>query len=416
MPNDAMTPRERIVAAINHQTSDVLPIDFGGMRSTGISAIAYARLKEHLGITGGAVRVYDIFQQLAEPEEPVLRRMGGDVVQLHRLAPSFGIPITEWKESALPDGTPCLAPAEFNPVREPNGDLAIYDGQTKIAVMPPASYYFNPVHHPFAECETEADVDRIPIAEITDQELDFLARNAKALYEGTDYAILGAFGGNILEAGQMDFGYGRFMFLLAANPALVHHYFERITEAYLRDLDKYLAAVGRYIQVIQMGDDLGTQGGPQMSTAMYREMIKPYHARIYRHARTKSQAAVFLHCCGGVYDLIPDLIDAGVQILNPVQISAAGMDPVRLKREFGRELTFWGGGANMQYTVPTGSIERIKSEVRELIDIFAPGGGFVFNQVHNIQANVPPEKVLAIYDTALEYRARQQVMLSPGTR
>ena len=401
-----MTPRERILAALSHREPDVLPIDFGAMRSTGINALAYVQLKKHLGISSGAVRVYDLFQQLAEPEEAVLKRMGGDVIQLHRFAPSFGIPIDSWKESALADGSPCLVPAGFNPVKQANGDLEIYSGKTLVAVMPAGNYYFNQVAHGYANCETKEDIDRIGIPEISDEELGFLARNAREMFEKTDYAILGSFGGNIIEAGQMAFGYEKFMFLLAAEPELVHHYFEKITAAYLRDLEKYLKAVGKYIQVIQMGDDLGMQNGPQISPAMYRKMIKPYHSAQYQFIRKHSQAAVFLHCCGGIYELIPDLIDAGVQILNPVQISAAGMDPMRLKKEFGKDLVFWGGGANMQQVVPNGTLEEIRNDTHRLVEIFAPGGGFVFTQVHNIQANVPPEKILAIYDTALGFRKR----------
>ena len=403
-----MTPRQRIAAALEHRESDVLPIDFGAMRSTGINALAYARLKEYLGIREGQVRVYDIFQQLAEPEEAVLRRMGGDVVQLHRLAPSFGIPIDEWKEAILQDGTPCQVPARLDPVRLENGDLAIYYGPTQIAVMPAGNYYYNQVHHPFAECETAADVDRIPFGEITDRELAFLQANARALYEHTDYAILGEFGGNILEAGQSSFGYEKFMYLLAAEPGLVHHFFERLAAVYLRDLKKYLDAVGRYLSVIQLGDDLGAQGGPQISPAMYRAMIKPYHRALYGYVREHSPAKVFLHCCGSIRSLIPDLIDAGVQVLNPVQISAQNMDPATLKREFGRELTFWGGGADLQYTVPSASLSDIQKETRQLIEIFAPGGGYVFTTVHNIQATVPPDKILAIYDAALAYRVEQR--------
>jgi uroporphyrinogen decarboxylase len=403
-----MTSRQRIMAALDHRESDALPIDFGAMRSTGINAIAYGRLREHLGLGEGRLRVYDIFQQLAEPEEAVRGRLGGDVVQLHRLAPSFGIPIDEWKDAELQDGTPCQVPAGLNPVRLDNGDLGIYYGDTLVAIMPVGNYYYNPVHHPFAECQTAADIDRIPFGEISAREQEYLARTARALYEDTDYAILGEFGGNILEAGQSSFGYERFMYLLAAEPELVHHFFERLTAVYLRDLEKYLAAAGPFIQVIQLGDDLGSQTGPQISPAMYREMIKPYHQALYRFIRERSTAAVFLHCCGSIIPLIPDLIDAGVQVLNPVQISAQGMDPIRLKREFGRDLVFWGGGANMQYTVPHASLDQIRLETRELIEIFAPGGGYVFNQVHNIQANVPPEKILAIYDTALEYRAEQR--------
>jgi len=405
-----MTPRERIVAAIRHQPTDLLPIDFGGMRSTGIAAIAYNKLKQHLGLEGGPTKVYDIFQQLAEPEEVVLRRLGGDVVQLHRLEPSFGISILEWKEDLLPDGSPCLTPLGLNPTMMPNGDRFILADGKPIASMSNGSLYYTPLDHPLANAETPADIDAFEFPRITTAELEFLGVNAKRMYEETDYAILGAFGGNILEGGQMLFGYERFMYLLAANPALVHYFCEKMTAAYLDDLEMYLDAVGDYIQIIQMGDDLGTQAGPQMSIAMYREMIKPYQARQYRYIRERSSSvAVFLHCCGSIYEYLADLIDAGVQIINPVQITAAGMDPVRLKRDFGKDICFWGGGARMQTTALTATVNELKREVRELIEIFAPGSGFVFNQCHNLLANIPPEKVLAIYDTALEYRHEQQV-------
>lgn len=399
------TPRDRVLATLAHREPDGLAIDFGGMRSTGINAIAYGRLRRHLGLTGGSIKVYDVFQQLAEPEEAVLKRIGGDVVQLHRYAPSFGIPINEWKPDVLADGTPCLVPAGLNPVKNADGDLLLYHGSTVIATMPATSDYYNPVHHPMADCRTVADIDRFRVERISDAELDWLRAEAGRLRQ-TDYAVLASFGGNILEAGQLSFGYERFMYLLGAEPGLCRHYFERITAGYLDDLARYLDAVGEFIDVIQFGDDLGSQSGPQISTSMYRDLIKPYHKVQYQYARSHSAAAVFLHCCGGIKPLIPDLIDAGVQILNPVQISAKGMDPRELKREFGAALTFWGGGANMQYVVPTGSLDEIRADVRRLIDIFAPGGGFVFNPIHNIQADVPAEKVLAIYDTALEYRKR----------
>jgi uroporphyrinogen decarboxylase len=159
------------------------------------------------------------------------------------------------------------------------------------------------------------------------------------------------------------------------------------------------------IDIVQFGDDLGTQVALQISTEMYREMIKPYHRRIFHHVRDKwPQLKVFFHSCGAIADLIPDLIDAGVEVLNPVQISAKGMDAVMLKREFGKDISFWGGGADMQQTVVNGTLEDIKDEVRRFIDIFSRDGGYVFTQVHNIQANVPPEKIMAIYETAAEYR------------
>lgn len=400
-----MNSRERIIETLNHREPDMLAIDFGAMRSTGISAIAYNKLKSYLGIEGGVTKLYDIFQQLAEPEPEIVDLLGGDVVQLHRYAPSFGITNDRWKSAKLQDGSDCLIPYGYNPVMNENGDLEIRDGEHIIARMPENGLYFDPVYRPYENVETSEDIDRIPIPEVNNNELQYLEKEAKRLYETTDKAILGAFGGNILEAGQLEWGYEKFFTDMLLNPELVHYWLDKLTRAYMRDLEKYLNAVGKYIHVIQFGDDLGTQEALQISRQMYRDMIKPYHRRQFEYVRNNyPNVKVFLHSCGAIYDLIPDLIDAGVEILNPVQISAKGMEPVKLKKEFGKDLVFWGGGANMQYTVNTGSIEQIKAEVKELIEIFSPGGGYVFNQVHNIQANVSPEKIMAIYETALAFR------------
>ncbi|HHU79619.1 MAG TPA: methyltransferase [Clostridiales bacterium] len=400
-----MTSRERIIEAISHREPDVLPVDFGGMRSTGISARAYKNLKDYLGIKEGTVKLYDVFQQLAEPEMEVLNLLGGDVVQLHRLAPAFDIKIDRWKQVRLYDEFVATVPEDYSPLPNENGDLEIRDKGTVIARMPKGGFYFDQVIHPYEKVETYQDIDNIAIPEITDEELAFLEKEARKLYEQTDKAILAAFGGNIFEAGQINWGYEKFYVDLAINKDLVHYWLNKLTDAYLRDLDKYLKAVGKYINVIQFGDDLGTQQAPQISTDMYREMIKPYHQRQYEFVRNNyPHIKVFLHSCGAIYDLIPDLIDAGVEILNPVQISAKGMDPLQLKKEYGNDLVFWGGGADMQGLVNFGSIDQIKQHTRELIEIFSPGGGYVFNQVHNIQSNITPEKIMAIYKTALSFR------------
>lgn len=403
-----MSSRTRIIEAINHRKTDVLPIDFGAMRSTGINAIAYNRLKDYLGYQGEPAKIYDIFQQLAEPEMVIVDRLGGDVVQAHRLMPAWGIRIDTWRPGKLQDGTACLYPHDFQPFTNRQGDLEIRDSGRIIARMPAGGYYFDQIIHPYEHVLTFEDIDQIPIEEITDEELDFIEQEVHELCEKTDKAILLCFGGNILEAGQINWGYEKFFADMALNPDLVHYWLSRLTDAYMRDLTKLLARVGHHVQIIQFGDDLGTQEAPQISPAMYREMIKPYHARQYQFVRQYyPDVKVFMHSCGAIFDLIPDLIDAGVEILNPVQISARGMDPVILKREFGKHLTFWGGGADMQHTVINGSIETITREVRELIDIFAQDGGYVFNQVHNIQADISPEKILTIYDTARAYRQEQ---------
>jgi len=400
-----MTSRERIIATLNHEQPDMLAIDFGGMRSSGISAIAYNKLKNYLNIRGGETRLYDIYQQLAEPEPEILERLGGDVVQLHRLAPSFGIRNDRWKPGKLPDGSDCVTPYGFDPVPNDRGGLDIIKDGRVFARMPKDGLYYDIVYYAYADVETVGDIDKIPINGITDEELAYLEKEAKRLYENTDKAILGPFGGNILEWGQGEWGYEKFLLAMAEKPDLVLYWFDKLAEVHMSDLKKYLNAVGDYINVIQFSDDLGTQTAPQISPNMYREMIKPYHKKLYRYVRENfPRVKVFIHCCGAVFDLLPDLVDAGVEIINPVQISAMGMDPRKLKDRFGTELSFWGGGANMQTFVNTHGIAEIQSHVRELIDIFSPGGGFVFNQCHNIQADVPPEKVVAIYDVALAAR------------
>ncbi|HHV98383.1 MAG TPA: methyltransferase [Clostridiaceae bacterium] len=400
-----MTSRERVRMALRHQEPDKVPIDFGGMRSTGISAMAYNKLKEYLGIKGGVTKLYDIQQQLAEPELEIVDMMGGDVVQLHRLEPSFGIKIDRWKPGKLPDGSDCIEPYDLNPVVNEKGGLDIKAGDTVIATMPKGGYYYDVVYHAYENVETKEDIDKLPVPVITDEELEYLRKEAKRLYETTDKAILGAFGGNIFEMGQVEWGYEKYFSMLALEPELMHYYHQRLADAWLVALERYLGAVGEYIDVIQFGDDLGTQLNSQISVDMYREMIKPYHKVQYQYVRKNyPNVKVFLHCCGAIYNLIPDLIDAGVEVLNPVQLSAKGMDPVRLKQEFGKDLVFWGAGCNTQTTATFGTVDEVAAEVEKYMKIFAPGGGFVFTQIHNIQVNVPPENVVAIYETAKKFR------------
>lgn len=400
-----MNARERIRTALDHKEPDVLPIDFGAMRSTGIQAVAYNRLLDFLGIADEKAVMYDVFQQLAEPSAAMVERMHGDVLQIHRLCPAFGIDILEWKDGTLPDGSACRVPAGFSPVKNRKGGFDIVSGGTTIATMPEGSLYFDQVVHPCSGATSFADIDAVPFDPVTKEETSFVAALASEKRAGSDKALLFAFGGNILEAGQLDFGYETFYMNLALEKELMHYYFARLAEQHIAALDALIPSMADTIDVIQFGDDLGTQVALQISVEMYREMIKPYHKKIFRYVRDRWPGLkVFLHSCGAIADLIPDLIDAGVEVLNPVQISARGMDPVMLKREFGKDISFWGGGADMQHTVVNGSLEEIRDEVRRLIDIFSKDGGYVFTQVHNIQANVPPEKIMAIYETAAEYR------------
>lgn len=397
----SMTSRERVIAALRHQETDRVPIDLDGTRASGISAIAYNRLRRHLGMTDGLARLYDLGQQLAHPEPEVLRRLGVDTLPLNRWPEGCGLRHGEWEPWTLPDGSRALVPAGFSPETDERGNQYILDEAGRRVRMRPASgFYFDRIYHPLAEASSLADIEAYRLPVISDAELESLRREAQHLYEATDKAIIGEFGGSILEAGQDLRGWDRFLMDLVAEPKLAQALIQQLADNAIANLEKYLAAVGEYVQVIMMGDDLGIQHGLQMSPATYRRMIKPHHERIYHTVKRHSQAYVLLHSCGAVAPLIPDLIEAGVDALNPVQISAKGMDPATLKREFGKHITFWGGGCDSQKILPTATPDEVRRHVRELVEIFAPGGGYVFAPVHNIQPDVPPENIVAAFEAA----------------
>lgn len=389
-----MNHRERVVAAIRHQPVDRLPIDLGGMRSTGIMAVTYHRLKQHLGISSGDTYVFDTGQQLALVEEPILQKFGADVVIL-----DDGL-LHGWRDYTLPDGTPAKICANF--ITEPDGqggEYVLNDAGIRTAHRPSASYYFdNIAPAPLAQAETIADLDHYAWGSYTDEHLETLQREAKRLYEESDYAILGSFGAAFLEGGQGLRGWDTFMIDLAGNRAFAEALLDRMLANALQNVERYLDAVGDYIQIIQMGGDMGTQNGPQIRPKMYYEIFQPREKALWgRIHQLKPDVGVFLHCCGGIYELLPGIIDAGCDILNPVQISARGMDPTRLKREFGEQICFWGGGCDTQTILPFATPEEVYQHTRQNIDIFGSGSGFVFTQVHNIQAGVPIENILAMY-------------------
>ncbi len=395
-----MTSRERVLLTLQHKEPDKVPIDMGAMRSTGIMAIAYNNLKKHLGLEGGYTRVYDIGQQLAEPEREILDRLQVDVIDLTN---TFGENSDEWKDWQLPDGSRGQVHQLFYPVKK-NDEWVFMDGDRVTSRMPKNCIYFESCHFPLKNATTREEIDRHNWFYYTDEDLRLLQARAKQLHEETDYAIMGGFGGNIIELGQALCSFEKFMLDLLMNRGFAEDLMDKLVEVHLKNLEGYLQAVGDYIEIIQMGDDLGTQNAPQLSPDMYRELIKPRHRAVYQYVKDNSNLYIFLHCCGSIFDLIPDIIDAGVDILNPVQTSADNMDPVKLKETFGGKITFWGGGVDTQHLLPHGTPEKIREQVAERMRIFAPGGGFVFNPVHNIQANVPPENILAAYDAAIANR------------
>jgi uroporphyrinogen decarboxylase len=403
MTDTSYTSRERVQKALHHEEPDRIPIDFGGMASTGIMAIAYARLKEYLGITKGDIRVFDIEQQLAEVEPDILSRFGVDVISLGN---SLGdAQPGSWKPWKLPDGTNCQVPAglDLRPDEE-NGGWLIWEYGMPTKRMSPGSLYFSEIVHLLAGMTTSEELKLVPRPVISDEELKYLEMHAKSLYQNTEFAVMANFGGSILETGNSLRGFSRFMMDLAKGGAFVEDLIGGIVETQLSNLALYLQAVGDYVQIIQFGDDLGMQDRPLMSRAMYQKNFMPGHQKLFQYVHQNSNCFVFIHSCGSIRPLIPDLITAGIDILNPVQTSAKNMEPKQLKEEFGDQVTFWGGGCDTQHVLPFATPDEVAQHVREQIESFAPGGGFVFNPIHNIQADIPPENIAVMFDTALEFR------------
>jgi uroporphyrinogen decarboxylase len=407
-----MTSRERVLAAFRHRDPDRTPIDFSGHRSSGIAAIAYAKLRKHLGLPPKPLRVYDPVQQLAIVDPDVLDLFGVDVIELGR---AFALDDECWADWVLPDGTPCQMPAWALPERGKNEWLMRSASGKVLARMPDGALYFEQCYFPLIEeggprtltaamdeCMwTAVNSPPGPLAAGAEG-LRRLADGARALRASTNRAIVGLFGGNLFEMGQFFYRNDNFLMLLAAEPTQVHDFLDWLVEIHLANLERFLGAVGDSIDVILFGDDLGMQTGPFISRKMYREFFKPRHSTMWNRAKQLANVKVMLHTCGGIRELLPDLIEAGLDAMNPVQTSCQGMDPAELKAEFGREMVFWGGGCDTQTVLPSATPEAVKKHVRERVRILAPGGGFVFQQVHNIMANVPPENVVAMFAAARE--------------
>jgi uroporphyrinogen decarboxylase len=406
-----MTSRERVMQTVGHREPDRVPIDLGGHRSSGIMAIAYHNLKEHLGITSGDIYVYDVVQQLAVVEPPVLERFDVDTIELGR---GFALESGDWRDWVLPDGTPCKIPAFIEPIRV-DGDWHIYDDAGDlIAIQKAGSLYFEQTNFPWFDLPgddlsgLERAMDKVMWAALGSPPapigfdptgLEQLAAGARALQARTERAVLGLFGGNLMEWGQFLFRMDGFLMRLAMEPQRMHRFLDKLVEIHLGNLEKYLSAVGPYIDIILFGDDLGMQSGPQVSPKMYREFFLPRHRLLWERAKELADAKVMLHSCGSVAAYIPDFIDAGLDILQPMQTSAKDMDAARLKEEFGQDLCLWGGGADTQWVLPQGTPEEVVEDVRGRVQVLAPGGGFVFQQIHNIMADVPPENIVAMLDT-----------------
>lgn len=412
-----MNHRERLRAALDHKEPDRVPVDLGGMGSTGIMAVAYAKLRRHMGLPEEKVFINDLGQQLAEPSKDFIERIDLDVLNVGRLLPPAQSADVPWLDFPLLDlNDPTTPPIAGRVVggshlRREADRWVLLDGAGKPEFHKPDNvYYFDRLVHHLGNATRISDIAAYEWPGYSSEGLDKMRSRALWLRENTDYALIGAFGGQIHEHGQVLRGWAEFMMDLAEGGAFADYLLDYMCDNLMRNLGLYMEAVGDLLDVIVFGDDLGTQAAPQLSPDLYRKTIHPRHKRLYTYVRAHyPECRVFLHSCGSIADLIPMLIDEGVQILNPVQTSAAKMDPRELKANFGRDLVFWGGGVDTQHVLPQGTPEDVRRMVLDRLEVFALGGGFVFCQVHNIQANVPPANIIAMYNAVREFNGQPPI-------
>ncbi len=419
-----MNSRERVTLALNHQEPDRVPLDLGGSVVTCMHVSIVYKLRQALGLDapGTPVKVVEPYQMLGEIKPDLQAALGVDVATVRGPRTMFGFKNEGWKLWTTFDGTPVLVPAGFNTDPEPNGDILMYPEGDKSAPpsgrMPKNGWYFDSIirQGPIDDDNLNPEDNLEEFKPISDEDLAYYQVEVQRLYEKTDQAIFADFGFT---------GFGDIALVPAPwlkNPPkgirdveewymstvmrqdYVYAVFDRQCEIALDNLAKIYDVIGNRITVILVSaTDFGMQKGLLVSPKTYRELFMPFHIRVNNWIHTHTTWKTFIHSCGSVISLIDDFIEAGFDILNPVQCSAALMDPRELKARFGERVVFWGGGVDTQHTLPTGSPEEVRAQVRERINIFGPGGGYVFNTIHNVQPKSPIENVLAMYETVREY-------------
>jgi uroporphyrinogen decarboxylase len=377
-----MTSRERILTTLRHQEPGRVPFDLGSTKVTGIHRVAYERLRPALGLEPREAAISDLTQQLAAVDEDLLQALHVDTRGVASGDPAG------WK--------PCI--------REEGRYRSFTDAWGLSRRMPRDGWYYDLCGHPLAEAASPEEIRRYPWPDPQDPaRFAGLRARAQAARDTGCAVILGGVCSGLTEMSLWLRGYEQFFTDLVADRPMAEVMLDLILETKLRYWERALAEVGDLVDIAMEGDDLGMQQCLLMNPRVYRELVKPRQAQLFSHIKKQAPVFVFYHTCGSVVEILPDLIEVGVDILNPVQVSAAGMDTRRLKAEFGRDIVFWGGGVDTQRVLPHGTPQEVRDEVRRRIDDLAPGGGFVFNTVHNIQADVPPENILAMWETLQEY-------------
>jgi len=373
------------MTTLNHREPDQVPLDLGG-NQTGIHRVAYQNVLDYYGFQEDVV-IMDVVQQLAAPSEKVLETFEIDT---RYIRPGMFSPPTELKE---------VRPG-FWGVTDGFGVTWAMPGE-----RPGEGLYCDIIEHPLRNLKYE-DLDHYDWPDGKDPSpFRRLREYARKMYEETDYGLVSGITGVVFEICWYMRGLEQLYMDMLEQPRYVEKLLDHTLQFWMDYLDTFLGEVGEYLQVICVGDDLCMQSGPLFSPAIYRELVKPRQKVLYSSIKKKTAAKIWYHSCGSVIDLLPEIIDNGADILNPVQISARGMNPKELKAKYGDRIVFWGGGIDTQNLFSSGTPEQVKKQVRELMEVFKPGGGYVFNTVHNIQADVPVENIVALWEAAQESRA-----------
>lgn len=416
-----MNSRERVLAAIAHKQPDQVPVDLGSTPSSGISAIAYSNLLKAIGRTDLPVQIYDVVQQLAQPDMSIIDRFGVDVLDIGR---AFNTEEKDWHETVLANGDKAFYPIHFNPVKQADGSYHCYDedGKRLLALMPQGATFFDQSYFPYINGFPEnydtldEEMGRVLWSRYVHspwdhaQDPDFwktLREKTLQLRASTDKALMIVCGCNLFEWGTFLRRMDNFLMDLLCEPDQVARMLDQLLERHLATLAKVCDSVGDIVDIIRFGDDLGMTSGPFMDVDTYRSLFKPRHKQLCDYVKTHSQMHTFIHSCGSISSLMPDLIEAGIEIFNPVQTNARQMEPEFLKKEFGQDCTFWGGGVETVGTLNNGTPEQVREQVLERLEIMSAGGGFVFNTVHNILPDVPPQNILAMFDAVKEFNGRK---------
>jgi len=410
-----MNSRERLQKTINHEQVDRVCVDFGSTHVTGITAGALTRLRQAvLGDKDYRVKIIEPYQMLGEIDDELMEALGIDVMAVLMPRTMFGFVNTDWKPFTMFDGTEVLVPGQFNVTPAPGGGWYMHpQGDTSVPPsghMPKDGFYFDAIcrQEPIEEEKLDPADNLQEFGLLRDEDIQLLveaAGRADKKDKGSIISTPGTSFGDIalVPAMWMKRTKGireveEWYVSTIARRDYVYKVFEGQCEIAIKNLQLLAGAIGDKVQAaFTTGTDFGTQSGPFISPQAYRDLFMPFHKTVNEYIHKHTNWKVFIHSCGAVYDLIPYFIEAGFDILNPVQCSAAGMNPKRLKKEFGRDLVFWGGGVDTQNTLPFGTPGEVYKEVRERINIFGNDSGFVFNAIHNIQANVPVENMLALF-------------------